>query len=405
MMSARVGNGFVMVPVYQSFCHPAPPKSSESTIFGLVRPSLLRFLAQLAILLAIATSVALLVDTLGATPAYCSGATGCHAAKVAARKVFGSVPLPLLGLLAFYAWLVVTTLHSGRFIRLLETTVALIAAVSGITLLVIQAFVLKSFCPLCVIVDVSAVVAAVVLLLVNSGKAHTSAAPWLHPVALGGLALAAGIAPVLWPHFRPATAVPPALSGFSQPGRVTIVEFVDLGCSHCRELYPTLEQLRKEQARRVHFVRLHAPPRTHRHARDAARLLACLYPDEQRIAALTEVLFENPSLDRASVRAAAQHVGMAEEEITACLADPASEAAVEDNLKRLEALGFQGLPTTYVGGERIVGSMPMAVYLAAIERVQRSSGSAVAEGAAFYAIFGMSLLGIVVVGRRGRMTL
>jgi predicted DsbA family dithiol-disulfide isomerase/uncharacterized membrane protein len=344
--------------------------------------------------------MALLIDTLGVTPAYCSGATGCHAAKLAASRVLGSVPLPLIGLLAFFGLLGVTTLRSNHLVRQLQFVGALVAALCAAGLLLVQALVIKSFCPFCVVVDIAALVAAVLLVVVHRNDAGEASASWLHPVAVGGLAVVACVAPVVWPHLRPAAAVPAQLNEFAIPDRISVVEFVDFGCGHCRSLYPTIEKLRAERASRIHLVRLHAPARSHRQARDAARLLYCLGPDVARAEKLTEVLFENPALDHASIVSAAEYVGMTEEQVSACWTDASSEGSLDDNVKRLESLGFQGLPTTYVGGERIVGAMPLQIYLAALDRVQRSSGSANAELVAFYVLFGMLVLGIIVVGRR-----
>lgn len=349
-----------------------------------------------------ATSVALLIDTLGVTPAYCSGKTGCHAAKLAARRALGPVPLPLVGLIAFWVWLGVTTLTRGRWSRWLQATTALVAATSALGLLGIQAFTLKSFCPFCVTVDVAAIAAAALLLIAGRLERGGASPQWLHPIALVGLGIVTSAAPVAWPHIRPATAVPAQLMDYAVPDRVTIVEFVDLGCGHCRELYPTLERLRHEQSRRIHFVRLHVPNKSHHRARDAARLIQCLLPDESRAEMLTKILFESQTLERSALIGAAESVGMSEEEAAACWDDPASGAPIEANVRLLEALGFQGLPTTYVGGERIVGAQPGAVYQAALDRVQRSRGSTNLQGWAFYVLVGMIFLGIVVVGRRGR---
>lgn len=367
-----------------------------------VRASWLRFLAQVCVLLAIAASVALLVDTLGATPAYCSGPTGCHVAKLAAKRVLGAVPLPLLALVAFFGWLVAMTWSGGRVVRKVELLGALLAGSSGAALLLVQAFVLGSFCPLCVVVDVAAILAAVSVLLARRVAGGAVAPSLVHPIAIGALVLIAAAAPLAWPHFRPAAVVPPPIAELAVPNRVTIVEFVDLACSHCRELYPLFEELRREQGDRIHFVRLHAPLRGHRHARQAARLLQCLEPDHERVEKLTQILFETPELDRDVVIGAAESVGMNSEQVETCWADPASEAMLEDNLKRLELLGFQGLPTTYVGGERIVGAMPKAIYLAALDRVGRSSQSASTDGFVFGALLGMLVLGVLVVGRRRR---
>jgi predicted DsbA family dithiol-disulfide isomerase/uncharacterized membrane protein len=365
-----------------------------------MRPRLLRFVAQVSILLAIAASAALLIDSVGVTPAYCSGATGCHAVKLATRRILGSNPIPLFGLLAFVSLLVVTTCKSGRVSRGLEISGALVAALCAILLLLVQGLLIRSFCPYCVVVDVSAILASLALLAARRSAGGDQSPQWLHPIATGGLALIAVVAPIAWPHFRPAAAVPPQLAEFTRPDRVSVVEFVDLSCGHCRALHPTLEKLRREQGPLIHFVRLHAPLPSHQRAREAARLLQCLAADQQRVEKLTEILFESPTLDQSATIAAARQVGMTEDEIKTCWANPSSQSKLSENMRRLELLGFQGLPTTYIGGERIVGAMPLSIYRATLDRVRRGSESAIAEATAFCVLFGMLVVGIIEMGRR-----
>jgi protein-disulfide isomerase len=362
----------------------------------------LRFLAQICLLLAIAASMALLVDSFGVTPAYCSGQGGCHAVKLAAKRVFGAVPVPLLGLLALLGLLGITTLTGSRLARLLETAGAGIGGVCGALLLLIQALVLKTFCPFCVVVDVCAILASAALLVTQRASAPKQSASWLDGVAVIGLAIVACVTPLAWVELRPPAELPPALAKFTRPNRTGVVEFVDLSCGHCRQLYPTLEEFRRQQGDHIHFVRLHAPPSSHRQARMAARLLQCLQPDEPRIDKLTEILFENPRLDQASILTAAEYVGLTAPEVEACWNDASTEKALDDNVRALDALGFLGLPTTYVGGERIVGDVPLTFYLAALERVRRSPRSAAAETAAFCAMIALLVLGIIAIGQRRR---
>lgn len=363
----------------------------------------LRFLAQLWILLAVMASTALLMDSLGGTPAYCSGAGGCLAAKHAAREWLGPVPLPLLGVLAFVTWFVVTTLARTQAVLILEFGGTLVAAASGIGLLLVQALVLRTFCPLCVVVDVSAIAASLTLALARR-RAQSDAGPshFLGLQASLCLCVVAIVGPAIWPYFRPVSRVPSELAPLQIPNRVTVVEFVDLECGHCRVLHPTLEQLRQEYADRIHFVRLHAPLRSHRVARLGARLIACLEPDQTRIDLLNQSLFDGPDVDETSVRAAAEGLGLSESEIEGCWSDPRSDAMVDQNLQRLEALGFEGLPTTYVAGERIVGAMPWLVYAAAIDRASRSSDLVGLESVAFYLVFAALIAGLVWLGRRAQ---
>lgn len=363
----------------------------------------LRFLGQLCILVAIAASAALLVDSLGATPAYCTGASGCHEAKLLARRILGIVPLPLVGLLALCGLLVVSAFVHGRWARRLELLGASVGAVIGLGLLLVQAVVLKTFCPFCVVVDSCAILAFVALCgarmqTPRDRDAHSNV---LHPSALLALGVVSAAIPAVWPYFRSAAPIPPQLSEFQVPNRVTVVEFVDLDCEHCRALYPTLESLEQDQAAALHVVRLHVPHRTHVRARAAARLIVCSSADPIRVEQLNRLFFESPPLDHAALVAVAEGIGMSEDEVDACLSNPASDASVEANLQRLESLGFEGLPTTYIGGDRIVGALPKALYQAAVARAQQSQGKESASSFAFYALVVGLIFGILWIGRSG----
>lgn len=361
----------------------------------------LRFFAQLWILVAIIASTALLMDSLGSTPAYCGGAGGCLTAKRAARDWLGPVPLPLLGMLSFAGLLVITASTRTRVLDILEYGAALVGAVGGTCLLLAQAFVLKTFCPFCVVVDISAIAVFLILMLARR-RAHRTGEP-LHFLSLPawlGLGVVAIVAPAVWPYFRPASRVPADLAEFQQPNRVSIVEFVDLQCSHCRALHATMEELRHRYADRIHFVRLHAPLRAHRVARLGARLIACLDPDQARIELMNRSLFDGPEINQASLEAAAAGLGLSEAEVEGCWNDPSNEALVDSNLQRLERLGFEGLPTTYVGGERIVGAMPLVVYAAAIDRASRSDRMIGLESTAFFVLVTVLVTCLVWLGRR-----
>jgi uncharacterized membrane protein/predicted DsbA family dithiol-disulfide isomerase len=347
--------------------------------------------------LAIVACSALLVDSFGVTPAYCSAGSGCQAVKLAARRALGPIPVPAIGLFAWVGLLAVVTSPRGRWIRRLELAAAAIAPSVGLALIAVQAFLLKTYCPYCMVVDVAAVIGGVALLASSRRQAATSEP--LQPLGVWALAALSALVPVLWPHFRPPRETPPALLGFQRAGTVTIVEFVDLSCGHCRALYPTLERLRREAGSRVNFVRLHVPLRSHRAARDGARLIACI-ADATVAEKLTQVLFESPSLDHASVVAAAEYVGLSEEELQTCWNDPATDALVEQNVQLLETLGFAGLPTTYVGGERIVGALPLPVFQLTLERASRSKGSATFETVAFCGIILVMTLGVILLARR-----
>ena len=161
--------------------------------------------------------MALLIDGLGVTPAYCSGTGGCHAVKLAAKRVFGPVPVPLLGLLALSGLLGITTLKGDRFARRLELLGALFAAILGVTLLLVQAVLLRTFCPFCVVVDICAVLASTALFAAHHWADPNPGADCLRRFAVVGLGVVACGTPFAWAELRPASGLPAALAKFASP--------------------------------------------------------------------------------------------------------------------------------------------------------------------------------------------
>src|SRR4029450_4371019 len=117
----------------------------------------------------LAASGALFVDYTGMDPAYCTAGTGCAAIR---HSGWGYIPIagpgvavPVVGAIAFALLLGVTLLPSERWQKRLSFAGGLLAALTGLALIVIQFKVIGAFCSLCLIADGSALVAGVGALL------------------------------------------------------------------------------------------------------------------------------------------------------------------------------------------------------------------------------------------------
>ncbi|HEX6272576.1 MAG TPA: vitamin K epoxide reductase family protein, partial [Polyangiaceae bacterium] len=127
-------------------------------------PTLLR----LALLLALAASAALTIDYLSTNPAFCAGAGGCRDVRRSGFSYLGPVPLPAFGLLAFAS---VLSLSLGSpALRRAANWLAVLGAVLGGALIVVQALVVRAFCWLCMVADVSAIVAGAAGLALVIGR-------------------------------------------------------------------------------------------------------------------------------------------------------------------------------------------------------------------------------------------
>jgi predicted DsbA family dithiol-disulfide isomerase/uncharacterized membrane protein len=330
-------------------------------------PTLLR----LSLLIALAASAALTIDYLSANPSFCSGTSGCGAVRRSGFGYLGPVPVPALGLLAFAGAL---SLSLGpALLRRLSTFAAMLGALIGGALIVVQAVVVHAFCSLCMVTDIAAIVAgaAGLALVVEKlegteprGCPNGPLAGWAWGT-LGALAVAA---PLLWPAMRPLPGVPSGVRDHYQAGRINVVEFVDFQCPFCRMFHPTLKKVVGEYGDRVHFVRLDLPLDSHLWARGAARAHLCA--DEQKAGdRMAEALFETEDLTEEGLVASAKTLGLDLGRFRACLKASETEKklrAVESILKDSGML--QGLPTTFVGNVMIVGAQDDVALRDAFER-------------------------------------
>jgi hypothetical protein len=186
---------------------------------------------------------------------------------------------------------------------------SLLGGIFAVYLIVLQATEIHAFCPWCVAVDASAIVAAVTGVLIYA-YAQQPGTPGLPPLKEGATGyrlapppplsfasyeaeiaafyrasllipwLAAGAAalfiPFLWGAY-PVIPPPPAeIAALQVPGKVTILSFTDFECPFCRALHPTMEAVTHDRSR-VALVRKMMPLSGHPGALPAALAYVC-YP-------------------------------------------------------------------------------------------------------------------------------
>jgi uncharacterized membrane protein/predicted DsbA family dithiol-disulfide isomerase len=356
-------------------------------------------LLRAAVLVALLGSSALVVDYLSPQPSFCGAGSGCSVVRQDELSHLGGlgVPLPAAGLMAFTALYTLSLLPGER--RRLSGGAALLAGVLGAGLLYVQAFRIRTFCSLCTLVDVAAIVAAVAggLYLAMRERGATPPEPlrdgaWM---ALGALAVSA---PLLWPSVRPSPPVPPAIAKFHVAGKINVVEFVDFQCPFCRLFHPRLKAVVAEYADRVHFTRLDLPLKMHPLAREAARAHVCAVAGGKGDA-MADALFATDDLEHAGLLAAGEKVGLERAALERCLVAPETEAAVVRSERiLLDAKLLEGLPTTFVGATMLVGAQEDATLRDAFDRAGEGALPGV-PGWAFLLLVGVTAAGIVWFGR------
>lgn len=346
-----------------------------------------------------------MVDYRSADLAFCSAESGCAAlrrSEVAylwgvGIKLGVRVTLPDLGLLSFAALYALTL---TRFVHI-AARLAVAGGLIALALLGTQAFIVQRFCWLCVTVDLSALVAGVAALKLLKADSDAAPAPALGlvPWAWAALAAIAVTAPALWPQVRPLPPLPASIRSYYRPDKINVVEFADFQCPYCRNLHSRLKALLAPYGERVHFARLNMPLESHEHARDAALAALCAEPSG-KADLLADFLFTTDDLSVPAIQRRAAELGIDPAAFDSCRAAPETKARLEAEMKAVADAGLEGLPTTYVGGKRLVGAQSDDSFKAALERAARAEDETGVPGWAYLLVVLASILTVLRLGYR-----
>lgn len=318
-------------------------------------------------LLGLAASAALAVDYRSIDTAFCGANSGCAALRrTGIAYLWGlGLTLPELGLLGLAAVFALSLSNWRRWAACL----AVAGGVAGLAFLVSQAVVLRQFCWLCVTTDLASIAAGVCGIVLLRRPAELDApsplAAWVWPA----LAALITLAPAAWPKLRPTAPVPEVIRGYYRPGKVNVVEFADFECPFCRNLHQRLKALLAPHGERVHFVRLNMPLDGHPHARGAALAVLCAEATN-KAEPMADFLFATEDLSSDAIRKGAAGLGLDLGAFDSCLRAPETEARLAREIAVVKEAGLEGLPTTYVGGRRIVGAQSDDTFSAAIEHAK-----------------------------------
>ncbi len=335
---------------------------------------------RIAALVALAASAALLSDYAGGSTTFCGPGSGCGEvrASVYSQLRLGDgriLPLPAVGVAGF------ATLFAAS---LLSRPVMLIAAGGGgavsLVLFALQAFVIRRYCWLCVTVDLAGTLAAVAALGLWRSESHADASVLVPPWTWWALSAVALGAPLLWPQVKVAPPVPAQVLGYFKPDKLNVVEFADFQCPACRRFHGVLKPALKKYGDRVHFVRLNKPLASHAYAHDAARAAICAEA-QSKLEPMADALFAAPDLSPGGIDRVAASVGLDAKSFEACLLATETAARVERESALLVPPELEGLPTTYIGGKRLLGVRSPEEVEDALERAARGEGN---TGIAWY---------------------
>ena len=122
---------------------------------GLLRMKIKLAVFRLLALAAMGVCMAMLLDYLLPSPAFCGFTAGCEEVTHSAYGRPLGIPLPLWGLGAFGAFCGLTLCPGGRLGRLIGPA-AVLAGLGGLSFILLQLLVIRRVCPLCMVIDAAA---------------------------------------------------------------------------------------------------------------------------------------------------------------------------------------------------------------------------------------------------------
>ena len=157
--------------------------------------------------------------------------------------------------------------------------------------------------------------------------------------------------------------------GMSGPARgpehapVTIVEFSDMQCPHCKEAAPIVEDLMAQEPE-ARFVFQNFPLPSHNWAEKAAEYLDCVgRSSNEAVWKFIRTTFDRQStITEANadekLKMVATDVGAKADEVAACAAKPETKSRVEASVALGKSVGVSGTPAIFVNGQLVRNGLP-----------------------------------------------
>jgi protein-disulfide isomerase len=131
---------------------------------------------------------------------------------------------------------------------------------------------------------------------------------------------------------------------------VTVVEFVDYECSHCKRVQPVLRQLLEEFKDEVRICFKHYPLSSHTNARAAAEAAVAAHKQSKFWAYNEKLWASSDSLTPATMEKLAKEVGLDVAKWRQDFDSQAVKARVQKDREEGNTLGIRATPTIYING-------------------------------------------------------
>ena len=147
-------------------------------------------------------------------------------------------------------------------------------------------------------------------------------------------------------------------------GNVTIVEFSDMQCPHCKEIVPKIEALLAQEPG-AHFVFQNFPLPGHDWAAKAAGYVDCVGRESNDAVwkFISKTFEQQESITAANVdeklKAIATESGANADAVSACSVKSDTIARIEASLALGKSVGVNGTPAVFVNGRILSGGIPV----------------------------------------------
>lgn len=159
-------------------------------------------------------------------------------------------------------------------------------------------------------------------------------------------------------------AIKDPVRGVSE-AKVTIVEFSDFQCSHCRKVQPTVKKILENYRGEVKLVFKNLPISSS--SFDAAVAGECAHL-QGKFWEYHDLLFNaTGNLDYRKLKEFAKQVGMNTNKFDSCFSSQRIREEVRKDIEDGENKGVEGTPTFFINGQKLVGSRDYSKFQQIIE--------------------------------------
>jgi protein-disulfide isomerase len=167
-----------------------------------------------------------------------------------------------------------------------------------------------------------------------------------------------GISSSLAPYTVDVAAVGPARG--RSDAAVTIIEFGDFQCPFCRKAEDSIRSLLERYPQQVRLVFRNLPlTEIHPNAQMAAEAVVCANRQGAFWPMHDALYADQSALGLNGLKATAQRLGLDAEQLTACMAEPATAQAIAADTAAADNLGISGTPFFFINGRPIDGDVPV----------------------------------------------